>query len=401
MQTISSQTVSNCPRLLIILFSSDLSPRQTLMLRLLKTKGWHIFVIAWDRVCKNFKRNKHNDIVDRWYWVRVPAPSWSLGLIRKLPSFYYQTLKIVGKLNNIDVCFVTHLFLLPLVFFLPGKKVYDAAEMYALDISFYFRFFRRKIQIIISFLEGLLVTRVDGILTVDSRNGWLANFYRRRNKLVQVIWNVPSKYEEPNQNEVENLNSIYSGRKVVAFIGGLMKEKGLRVAIESVSLVKQRYPDVLFLFIGLMKDNSEEINTIISDRGLQNNVRFLGPMSYTQMLTHLRYAQIGLALHQKMRIYPYLSAGNGRKFFTYMQAGVAIIGPNFGEVGKIVSMTDCGLLVDTERAEAVAEAIDYLFSHPEEMKRMADNGRKAFLERFNWEVEEKKFLNFLKQVGIL
>jgi glycosyltransferase involved in cell wall biosynthesis len=371
------------------------------MLRLLKTKGWHIFVIAWDRVCKNFKRNKHNDIVDRWYWVRVPAPSWSLGLIRKLPSFYYQTLKIVGKLNNIDVCFVTHLFLLPLVFFLPGKKVYDAAEMYALDISFYFRFFRRKIQIIISFLEGLLVTRVDGILTVDSRNGWLANFYRRRNKLVQVIWNVPSKYEEPNQNEVENLNSIYSGRKVVAFIGGLMKEKGLRVAIESVSLVKQRYPDVLFLFIGLMKDNSEEINTIISDRGLQNNVRFLGPMSYTQMLTHLRYAQIGLALHQKMRIYPYLSAGNGRKFFTYMQAGVAIIGPNFGEVGKIVSMTDCGLLVDTERAEAVAEAIDYLFSHPEEMKRMADNGRKAFLERFNWEVEEKKFLNFLKQVGIL
>ena len=81
-----------------------------------------------------------------------------------------------------------------------------------------------------------------------------------------------------------------------------------------------------------------------------------------------------------------------------MQAGVAIIGPRFEEVGKVIKIADRGLLVDTERAEAVAEAIDYLFSHPEERQRMADNGRKAFLERFNWEIEEKKLLSFLNHV---
>jgi glycosyltransferase involved in cell wall biosynthesis len=81
-----------------------------------------------------------------------------------------------------------------------------------------------------------------------------------------------------------------------------------------------------------------------------------------------------------------------------MQAGIPIIGPNFGEVGKAVTMADCGLLVDTENANEVSEAITRLLDRPDEASRMAANGRSAFLEHFNWEKERIRFLNLVETI---
>jgi glycosyltransferase involved in cell wall biosynthesis len=59
-------------------------------------------------------------------------------------------------------------------------------------------------------------------------------------------------------------------------------------------------------------------------------------------------------------------------------------------------MADCGLLVDTENVDEVSETIIELLEIPEKAESMGANGRKAFLERFNWEKEEKKFLTFVE-----
>jgi glycosyltransferase involved in cell wall biosynthesis len=182
----------------------------------------------------------------------------------------------------------------------------------------------------------------------------------------------------------------------VSFIGGLKSEKGFRVAIQAAAIVKEAHPNTLFLFIGSIKDDEENINELIRAKNLKNNISLLQWMPYRKMLAHLRHAKIGLGLHQRAAIYPFVSTGNGRKFFTYMQAGIPIIGPNFGEVGLVVKMADCGLLVDTENVDEVSEAIIELLERPEKAKCMAANGRKAFLERFNWEKEEQKFLTFVE-----
>jgi glycosyltransferase involved in cell wall biosynthesis len=388
--------------IVFISFNDSLPPRHQLFLDFFKKAGWKTSLIIWDRRDSvdntSFSFGHHvNKIV-----IHMPAPTWDKKIIMKLPLLYKQIRRNIQLMDDpIHVVIVTHYFLLPFLFMYPfGKAIilYDAAEMYAIDLSYYFPRFRNSAQKVFSFIETFLVKRVNGILTVDSKGGFLEKHYKESHRSVQVIWNVPSRQMDPEPVKIAALEPHYLGRKVIAFVGGLMREKGLRIALEAVALVKRKYPESLFLFIGPMKDDRKEIRNIVKNKGIESNVRFLEPMSYGEMLAHIRHAQIGLALHQQSRIYPYVSAGNGRKFFTYMQAGVAIIGPRFGEVGKIVKIADCGLLVDTERTVAVAEAIDYLFSHPEERQRMADNGQRAFLERFNWEIEEKKLQSFLNQV---
>ena len=387
----------NKRRAVIVIFHATLSPRHALMLRSLKRSGWNISAVAWDRPGHSSVPRGQRALVDQWQWIRVPAPALGgIHLITRLPRYYYQLLKAFARMNKPDLWILCHVSLLACAPFISGKKLYDAPEMYSIDMLFRFPIMRPILRPLLRIFEGFLVSRVDGILTVDSKGGWLERFYQGWNQNVQVIWNVPSRHDDPDIEEVKTLASEYSGQKVVAFIGGLKLEKGLAVAIKAAAVVKAKHPDVLFLLIGSIQGGRETIRRLIHVNRVENNIRLLNWMPYREMLAHLHHAKIGLGLHQRVAIYPFVSAGNGRKFFTYMQAGIPIIGPNFGEVGLVVKMADCGLLIDTKNVDEVSAVIIELLERPEKAECMGGNGRKAFLERFNWEKEEKKFLTFVE-----
>ena len=86
------------------------------------------------------------------------------------------------------------------------------------------------------------------------------------------------------------------------------------------------------------------------------------------------------------------------KMFEYMSAGIPVIASDFPLWRDIVAGNDCGLLVDPLNSVQIAEAIDYLITHPEDAERMGRNGRNAVFERYNWPNEEKKLLGFYKRV---
>ena len=178
---------------LIILFSDDLPPRQALMLRTLKRLGWRILVIAWDREGDLPDHEGYRDFVDEWLWVRLPAPIWSSRLIFKLPQFYARARRLLSGLPAPELVILTHFFLLPLGYFFSCKKVYDAAEMEYIMLSFYFGPARRLAQPALALLEGLMLRPLDGVTCVDSWQGFFARYLKRWNRLVQVIWDVPAK----------------------------------------------------------------------------------------------------------------------------------------------------------------------------------------------------------------
>ena len=94
-----------------------------------------------------------------------------------------------------------------------------------------------------------------------------------------------------------------------------------------------------------------------------------------------------------------MGKGTSRKIFTYMQAGLPIVAPNFWEIAKVVEEESCGILVDTTDSKEIANAILYLLKHSEEAKRMGENGRKAIIHKYNWEKESKKLLLVYKRIS--
>lgn len=86
------------------------------------------------------------------------------------------------------------------------------------------------------------------------------------------------------------------------------------------------------------------------------------------------------------------------KMFEYMSAGIPVIASDFELWRQIVQDSGCGLCVDPMDPAAIASAIDYLAGHPEEARKMGENGRHAVLSLYNWAREEAKLVGFYDQL---
>lgn len=383
-------------RALILSLSATLEERHELMALSLKSNGWSVSFIGWDR-CKGKRRRNSLDVIDKFDFVRLAAPYGSIRLGAIIPQYYYELFRKLSGFAPPDLVIITHMSLLPFSATFSCPVIYDSFEFFSMAMACYMGPLEKAARPLFSALEAFLVKHVDGVVAVDSQNGWLKKFFEKYNKNVQVIFNVPSKEFDPVDADVDALRPMYQGRRVIASVGGLAEDKGLRVTLDTAALVVKRRPDTLFLFIGSLLETTESVALHIALNNLQGNVVFLPFMPYAQMLGHLHYARIGLIMYQPSRIDIAAGPGGGRKTFTYMQAGIPIIGPSFGEVGSIIVSERCGLLVDTSAPDDVADSIVELLDHPEEAGQMGQRGREAFAREYCWESEGEKFIKFIGQ----
>lgn len=87
------------------------------------------------------------------------------------------------------------------------------------------------------------------------------------------------------------------------------------------------------------------------------------------------------------------------KMFEYMAAGLPVIASDFPMFREIIEKEKCGLLVDPEKPEEIAQAIRWVLDHPEEAAEMGARGKKAVLEKYTWSVEEKELLAFYEALS--
>jgi glycosyltransferase involved in cell wall biosynthesis len=179
---------------------------------------------------------------------------------------------------------------------------------------------------------------------------------------------------------------------IVVYVGAVdIEKRGLDIFLASLVIVSKKIKHIKYLVVGRM---SEEDLTVCMNYLDKNNAtdrfEYTGWIAYDSVFEYLCRAKIGMVLLQP--VYYNNIMGIPNKLFDYMAAGIPVIASDFTNISKIVKEADCGILVDPTDAEDVADAVVYLVEHPEEAKRMGENGRKAVEEKYNWEKMEEKLL---------
>ncbi len=87
------------------------------------------------------------------------------------------------------------------------------------------------------------------------------------------------------------------------------------------------------------------------------------------------------------------------KMFEYMINSLPIIASDFPLWERIVEGDNCGICVDPLNPKEIAKAIEYLIEHPDKARQMGENGRKAVLEKYNWNNESKKLIKIYKNLA--
>jgi glycosyltransferase involved in cell wall biosynthesis len=89
------------------------------------------------------------------------------------------------------------------------------------------------------------------------------------------------------------------------------------------------------------------------------------------------------------------------KLFEYMLFGLPVICTDFTLWKEIMDKYKCGLYVNPNNSEEIANAIHYLIEHKNEAYRMGQNGRKAIFEEFNWKSQERTYLGIVEKIGMM
>lgn len=385
----------------ILSVTEGLSPRQRLIAGALAEMGWSVRVLGWNR---NHPRTR---AWDQGPWpveqVCLKARVGSLSLLRVVPRYLRQVVEVLDR-NQAGVApaqrlvVATHLFHLFLLRRVQALWLYDAAEYFTYQLSTYFGPFSRIFEPLLARVELRLARGLTGIIAADSRNGWLERRYRGKGQRVHVLWNVPALGDDPTPAEIAACRSSYEGRCVIAYAGGISRRKGLDVMLAAHRLVYARRSDALLLLIGPLEHDAAALKKIIRELGIGDAVRMAGVMPYRSMLAHLAHSEVGLALYQSTRGFALTGAGNGRKLFTYMQAGLPIIASNHYDIARSVRDADCGVLVDPGNADAVADKILSLLEDSPRRQRLGQNGRQAFATRWNFEQEGAGLRSWLNQL---
>jgi glycosyltransferase involved in cell wall biosynthesis len=63
-----------------------------------------------------------------------------------------------------------------------------------------------------------------------------------------------------------------------------------------------------------------------------------------------------------------------------------------------VERVGAGLLVDPKSPRAIAEAINWILTHPEEADQMGQRGRQAVQSTYNWSTEAAKLIRKYEEV---
>lgn len=224
--------------------------------------------------------------------------------------------------------------------------------------------------------------RIDAVVTVTPH---LVEFFRRLNPRTVQITNFPVLAGPPAPPDASS--------KTLVFAGGVSRMWNHHTVVKAL----ERLPDCRYLLCGPVAEGNylREMEELPAWR----RVEYLGRVPHEEVPALLAKSAAGMALLS------YTSSDSGMtgtmgntKIFEEMMAGLPVVCAGFTLWREFVERWNCGICVDPEDPDAIAAAVRRLLDHPEEARRMGENGRRAVEEEFNWGVEEKKLLALYEEI---
>jgi glycosyltransferase involved in cell wall biosynthesis len=86
------------------------------------------------------------------------------------------------------------------------------------------------------------------------------------------------------------------------------------------------------------------------------------------------------------------------RFFEALAAGVPVVTSDFPNWKELVNEVGCGITVSPTDPRAIADAVAYLLSHPDEAEEMGRRGYEMAAKEFNWELESCKLDHLYKKL---
>jgi glycosyltransferase involved in cell wall biosynthesis len=303
----------------------------------------------------------------------------SVGFLLRLPIFWmWVFIKLcIHRPKTIHACnldTVLPCYIYKVLF--RKKLIFDILDRFAPPYvpnnrSFLFK----KYCSIVSSIEEAFAKNSDALLAVSDKI--FLTFQKRPKKCITIMNCCMDRVPNGSRNETNGFRLLSSSN--------IRPARGLETLIEILKDLK----DTELVITGRMKNKAllERINEI-------PNIRYLGLVEQDKFIDLETSCDVMIALYD-LYLQPIYNYGMANKILEAMMCSLPII-TNIAY--EIVNETGCGIVVEYGNAKQIKEAIITLRDNPSLRSRMGNNGRKAFLEKYNWTNMEKKLYKIYEEL---
>lgn len=312
---------------------------------------------------------------------------------RKGPLFYAEyniRLFFLLLFSKADVLFSNDLdTLLPnyLVSKLKNKELlYDSHELFTELPELIGRPFVKWVW---TTLEHFLFPKLKHIITVNQSIADI--FTEKYGKKIQVIRNIPLQHNL--KKEVTKKDFGFQEEDFILILqgAGINMHRGAEEALEAMKYV---FGAKLLIIGG--GDVFEDLKRKRIAFKLEDKVQIIDKIPYQELLQYTSIADLGLSLDKDTNLNYRYSLPN--KVFDYIHSGVPILVSCLPELLKIVETYKIGGRVRNIRPQCIADKINAVIKNPAFLVEWKKNLVHAQKE-LKWELEEEKYLRFLKMIN--
>jgi glycosyltransferase involved in cell wall biosynthesis len=246
-------------------------------------------------------------------------------------------------------------------------------------------YLNKPIKIILSkgleIYEKLICKKFDYIVTATPHI---------RDKFLKINKNTVDINNFPILGELSNTISWAEKKNEVCYVGGISKIRGIKEIIKALELT-----DNIKLNLAGSFSEADIEKEVKNYKGWQNVIE-LGFLDRKAVNNTMAKSKAGMVtLHPIINYIDALPV----KMFEYMAAGLPIIASNIPLWKEIVEGNNCGICVNPLEPKEITDSINYIIAHPKEAEKMGKNGKKAVIEKYNWDIEEKKLFDVYERLS--
>lgn len=178
----------------------------------------------------------------------------------------------------------------------------------------------------------------------------------------------------------------------ILFGGFIYDLKNVLHLLEAVAKLIDKHPRIRLRAAGAVRNQEyyDRCLSFVAERGIENNVDFLGSLSVEEMVEEHSKASI-VALTSKQENAPVIIS-------EAMAAAKPVVATDVGGIAEMVADGESGYVAPLNDVNILADRIDRLLSDDDMRKRMGQAGRAIAEQRFKRSVVVSKTLDFYRDV---
>lgn len=182
--------------------------------------------------------------------------------------------------------------------------------------------------------------------------------------------------------------------------GTLYQQKdGILGMLEAFGMAKQRLDKPMkYILTSNIEASShpKELRQIIQKYNLEDSVEFVGYLNRDQIREYLASAMLVISNRPKSQQDYYAFS---TKVGEYLASRTPLLMTNWGEAVNWLENEKSAFIVEAEETTALADAIVYIYSHPDESKQIGIAGQEVCRQCFDYHRWSTPLVEFINQLG--